>query len=151
MPRGARSRCRIETDPLVRVGDHGPEHRVYYSGDTAMFPELADIGERLGPFDAALIETGAYNRSWVDVHMGPEQAIVAHELVRGGLFIPVHWGTFDLAVHNWTEPVERALAAAELTGVKVAVPRPGESIVPRRGRPLSNAGGRTSRGKPRAM
>ena len=108
----------------------GPEHRVYYSGDTAMFPELADIGERLGPFDAALIETGAYNPLWVDVHMGPEQAIVAHELVRGGLFIPVHWGTFDLAVHNWTEPVERTLAAAELTGVKVAVPRPGESIVP---------------------
>jgi L-ascorbate metabolism protein UlaG (beta-lactamase superfamily) len=108
----------------------GPEHRVYYSGDTAMFPELADIGERLGPFDATLIETGAYNPLWVDVHMGPEQAIVAHELVRGDVFIPVHWGTFDLAVHNWTEPVERTLAAAELAGVNVAVPRPGESIEP---------------------
>ena len=95
-----------------------------------MFPELADIGERLGPFDAALIETGAYNPLWVDVHMGPEQAIVAHDLVRGGLLIPVHWGTFDLAVHNWTEPVERTLAAAEHAGVTVAVPRPGESIVP---------------------
>jgi L-ascorbate metabolism protein UlaG (beta-lactamase superfamily) len=109
---------------------HGPEHRVYYSGDTAMFPELADIGQRLGPFDASLIETGAYNPLWADVHMGPEQAIVAHELVRGGLFIPVHWGTFDLAVHNWTEPVERTLAAAELAGIAVTVPRPGESIEP---------------------
>ena len=108
----------------------GPEHRVYYSGDTAMFPELADIGERLGPFDATLIETGAYNPLWVDVHMGPEQAIVAHELVRGGLFIPVHWGTFDLAVHNWTEPVERVVAAAEQAQVSIAVPRPGESIDP---------------------
>jgi L-ascorbate metabolism protein UlaG (beta-lactamase superfamily) len=108
----------------------GPEHRVYYSGDTAMFPELADIGERLGPFDVTLIETGAYNPLWADVHMGPEQAVVAHGMVRGDLFIPVHWGTFDLAVHNWTEPVERTLAAAELANVSVSVPRPGESIEP---------------------
>lgn len=108
----------------------GPEHRVYYSGDTAMLPELADIGERFGPFDAALIETGAYNALWTDVHLGPEQAIVAHELVRGGLFIPVHWGTFDLAFHNWTEPVERVLAAADVAGVPVSVPRPGQSIEP---------------------
>ena len=77
-----------------------------------------------------MIETGAYNPLWVDVHMGPEQAIVAHELVRGKLFIPVHWGTFDLAVHNWTEPVERLLAAAEQAGVAVAVPRPGQSVDP---------------------
>ena len=102
---------------------HGPQHRVYYSGDTAMFPGLEEIGARLGPFDATMIETGAYNPLWVDVHMGPEQAIVAHELVRGKLFIPVHWGTFDLAVHNWTEPVERVLAAATRARVAVAVPR----------------------------
>jgi L-ascorbate metabolism protein UlaG (beta-lactamase superfamily) len=108
----------------------GPRHRVYYSGDTAMFPELGEIGARLGPFDVTLIETGAYNPLWVDVHMGPEQAIVAHQLLRGELFIPVHWGTFDLAVHNWTEPVERVLAAAKQAEVSVAVPRPGESIDP---------------------
>jgi L-ascorbate metabolism protein UlaG (beta-lactamase superfamily) len=108
----------------------GPQHRVYYSGDTAMFPGLEEIGERLGPFDATMIETGAYNPLWVDVHMGPEQAIVAHELVGGKLFMPVHWGTFDLAVHNWTEPVERVLAAASQAGVRVAVPRPGQSVEP---------------------
>ena len=108
----------------------GPKHRVYYSGDTAMFPELEEIGARLGPFDATMIETGAYNPLWVDVHMGPEQAIVAHELVRGELFIPVHWGTFNLAVHNWTEPVERALLAAERAGVAMSTPRPGESLEP---------------------
>ena len=62
--------------------------------------------------------------------MGPEQAIVAHELVRGELFIPVHWGTFNLAVHNWTEPVERALLAAERAGVAMSTPRPGESLEP---------------------
>ena len=109
----------------------GPNHRVYYSGDTAMFPELEQIGERLGPFDATMIETGAYNPLWVDVHMGPEQAIIAHQLVRGKLFIPVHWGTFNLASHNWTEPVERALLAADREGVSASTPRPGESVEPK--------------------
>ena len=111
----------------------GPSHRVYYSGDTAMFPELEDIGTRLGPFDATMIECGAYNPLWVDVHMGPEQAVVAHQLVRGEVFIPVHWGTFNLAMHNWTEPVERALEAADRTGVAMSTPRPGESIEPNNG------------------
>ncbi len=108
----------------------GPSHRVYFSGDTAMFPELKEIGARLGPFDATMIEAGAYNPLWVDVHIGPEQAVVAHQLVRGGLLIPVHWGTFDLSNHNWTEPVERAVVAAERANVRIAVPRPGQSIEP---------------------
>lgn len=108
----------------------GPHHRVYYSGDTAMFPELEQIGERYGPFDATLIETGAYDPLWSDVHLGPEQAVLAHRMVRGSVLLPVHWGTFDLALHGWTEPVERTLAAAERAGVRVAVPRPGESLEP---------------------
>ncbi|MEM7311390.1 MAG: MBL fold metallo-hydrolase [Planctomycetota bacterium] len=108
----------------------GPEHRVYFSGDTAMFPGFAEIGERLGPFDAALVEAGAYSPLWRDVHIGPEQAVVACELVRGALLMPVHWGTFDLAMHAWTEPIERILAAAASAGVPVAAPRPGASFEP---------------------
>ena len=60
--------------------------------------------------------------------MGPEQAVVAHQMVRGGLLLPVHWGTFNLAFHTWTEPAERVLVAAEKAGVPLALPRPGESI-----------------------
>lgn len=108
----------------------GGERSAYYSGDTGMFPGFQEIGERLGPFDITLMETGAYNSDWVDLHMGPEQAVAAHQMVRGNLFVPVHWGTFALAFHSWTEPVERALAAAQQVGVQVATPRPGQSIVP---------------------
>lgn len=103
----------------------GPEHRVFFSGDSAMFPGFAEIGERLGPFDATMLETGAYNQAWADVHMGPEQAVQAHRMLRGKLMLPVHWGTFNLALHGWTEPIERVLVAAERAGVSVVTPRPG--------------------------
>ena len=106
----------------------GPKHRVYYSGDTAMFEGFAQIGERFGPFDATMIEVGAYDAMWADVHLGPEQAVAAHREVRGGVLIPVHWGTFDLALHSWTEPAERVLRAARTAGVTVAIPRPGQSV-----------------------
>jgi L-ascorbate metabolism protein UlaG (beta-lactamase superfamily) len=108
----------------------GPERRVYYAGDTAMQHEFAEIGERLGPFDLTMIEIGAYDRLWPDVHLGPEQAVAAHRLVRGGAMLPLHWGTFDLALHGWTEPIERALAEASKDGVRVATPRPGGMVEP---------------------
>lgn len=112
----------------------GPTHRVYYSGDTAMFPEFADIGKKLGPFDATLMEVAAYNQMWADVHLGPEQAMDAHVMLKGKLLIPVHWGTFDLALHSWTEPMERLLVGAQARGIALATPRPGESIEPGRAR-----------------
>jgi L-ascorbate metabolism protein UlaG (beta-lactamase superfamily) len=108
----------------------GSKHRVYYSGDTGMFAGFAAIGARLGPFDATLIEIGAYDPLWADLHIGPEQAVQARVALGSGLFIPVHWGTFNLAMHSWTEPVERLLVAAQEAGVPVAVPRPGESVEP---------------------
>jgi L-ascorbate metabolism protein UlaG (beta-lactamase superfamily) len=107
----------------------GPNHRVFYSGDTAMFPGFTEIGERLGPFDATMIEVGAYDQAWADVHLGPEQGVEAHRMVRGGVMVPVHWGLFDLALHGWTEPIERVLVAAEAKGVTVVSPQPGQSIV----------------------
>ncbi len=108
----------------------GPKHRVYYSGDTAMFEGFAEIGAKLGPFDASLIEVGAYHELWADLHLGPEQAVQAWQQVQGGLMIPMHWGTFDLALHSWTEPVERLLLAAKQAAVPLAIPRPGQSVEP---------------------
>lgn len=114
----------------------GPEHRVYFSGDTGLFPAMAEIGERLGPFDLVMIEVGAYHRAWPDWHIGPEQAIRAHGMVRGKVFLPIHWGMWNLALHGWTEPVERVIVAAEAAGVDFAIPRPGESIEPASPPPL---------------
>jgi L-ascorbate metabolism protein UlaG (beta-lactamase superfamily) len=108
----------------------GPRHRVYYSGDTALDDTMIEIGARLGPFDLTMIEVGEYDALWVDVHLGPEQAVRAHRLVRGAVMLPVHWAGFDLALHGWTEPIERVLVAAAAEGVRVATPRPGELLEP---------------------
>ncbi len=106
----------------------GENHNVYYAGDTGMFPGFKDIGEKLGPFDATLIEIGAYNKSWADVHLGPEQAIQAVKMAKGGLMIPVHWATFDLAMHSWTEPIERLLAQQQISKFPLSIPKPGQSV-----------------------
>jgi len=108
----------------------GAERRVYATGDGGMHRAFAEVGERLGPFDATLAETGAYNADWADIHMGPEQAVQVVQAARGGLMIPVHWGTFNLAFHGWTEPAERVWVAAEAAGVELVIPRPGESVLP---------------------
>jgi L-ascorbate metabolism protein UlaG (beta-lactamase superfamily) len=108
----------------------GPAHRAFYSGDTALHEEFAEIGRRLGPFDLTMIESGAYSALWADVHLGPEQAVLAHQLVRGDVMLPVHWGLFDLALHGWTEPMERVLVAAERAGVRVATPPLGGMVEP---------------------
>lgn len=100
--------------------------RVFYSGDTSMHEGFEEIGERLGPFDLTMIESGAYNTAWADAHLGPEQAVIAHRAVRGSLMMPVHWATFNLSVHAWIEPAERLLVATEHAGVALVIPQPGQ-------------------------
>jgi L-ascorbate metabolism protein UlaG (beta-lactamase superfamily) len=114
----------------------GRAHRVYYSGDTGLFSGIREIGDRLGPFDVTMIESGEYGRWWSDWHLGPEQAVRAHQHVRGKVLIPAHWGLYTLAYHAWTEPIDRVLAAAAKSGVTVAAPMPGQSIEPQALRPL---------------
>ncbi|WP_233517614.1 MBL fold metallo-hydrolase [Geodermatophilus marinus] len=106
----------------------GPRHRVFFGGDTGYTPGFAAIGARLGPFDLALLPVGAYNDAWKHVHMDPEEAVRAHGDLGGDLLVPVHWATFNLAFHRWAEPVQRLCAAAERSGTRVAVPRPGERV-----------------------
>lgn len=107
----------------------GPAHRVFFGGDTGYTPAFAEIGEKYGPFDVGLIPIGAYDQRWADIHVNPEDAVQMLLDVQARVLLPIHWGTFDLAFHSWSEPVTRLLAAAALKGVKVLIPKPGERIV----------------------
>jgi L-ascorbate metabolism protein UlaG (beta-lactamase superfamily) len=107
---------------------NGPTRKAFYSGDTGYFPGFAEVGERHGPFDVTLVQIGAYGDAWPDIHMVPEDGVATHVDVRGGLMIPVHWATFNLALHEWAEPADRAWREAKARDVKLAVPRPGERV-----------------------
>lgn len=102
--------------------------RVFFSGDTGYFDGFRRIGERMGPFDVTLLETGAYDAQWPYVHMQPEETVQAHVDLRGRWLVPVHNGTFDLAMHQWQEPYERATALAAALGIALATPRMGERL-----------------------
>ena len=107
----------------------GPRHRAFFGGDTGYTKSFADIGSDHGPFDLTLMPVGAYHPGWPDIHMNPEEAVRAHrDVADAGLLVPIHWATFRLAPHPWSEPVERLLVAAAGEGVTVATPRPGERI-----------------------
>lgn len=106
------------------------QHRVYFSGDTGLFSDMHKIGEKFGAFDVALIETGQYHQAWPDWHIGPEQAVKANRWVQSRLFLPIHWGLFELAMHSWIEPPERALAEAFRTQTPITVPKMATSIEP---------------------
>ncbi|WP_421827726.1 MBL fold metallo-hydrolase [Larkinella sp.] len=107
----------------------GTQKRVYYGGDTGYYPGLKNIGEKYGPFDIALLECGAYNEDWIDIHMMPEQTAQAQLDVKGDLLIPIHWGKFNLALHTWRDPIQRLMKKSAELGTKVATPRIGEVVV----------------------
>ena len=108
----------------------GPQHRYFYSGDTGYGKLFQDIGARLGPFDMAFVKIGAYGpgQAWTDIHMTPEQAVQVHRDVRAKRMFPVHWSTFNLAYHDWDEPIKRTAAEANRLGVELVTPRLGEMV-----------------------
>jgi L-ascorbate metabolism protein UlaG (beta-lactamase superfamily) len=104
------------------------EKRFFFSGDTGYFDGFKAIGERLGPFDVTMMETGAYDKRWPYVHMQPEETVQAHLDLRGRCMVPIHNGTFDLAMHRWQEPFERVSAIARERGVTLSTPPIGERL-----------------------
>ena len=106
----------------------GKTGRIFFSGDTGMTPESTDIGNRYGPFDVTFIKIGAFNDNWPDVHLDPEQALKAHRDLGGRAFVPIHWGTFDLGLHSWYEPIERLVKTAGAENVKIITPKIGEVV-----------------------
>ena len=101
----------------------GPRHRVYYGADSGEWPGFRDIGEHFGPFNLTMLEIGASNPLWADIHMGPDGAVRSFEALGGqGLLMPIHWGLFDLALHPWKQPIERIW---DVEGLKLWSPTPG--------------------------
>lgn len=111
----------------------GPEHRAWFSGDTGPFDDgVRDIGSRFGGFDLAMVETGAWHPSWGEIHLGPLQAVRMHELVGAKALMPVHWGTFNLALHAWDEPVIHVQELMASRATALLAPLAGGTVDPTR-------------------
>jgi L-ascorbate metabolism protein UlaG (beta-lactamase superfamily) len=106
----------------------GPQSRVFYSGDTGWLDEFERIGDDYGPFDLTIIKCGAYGDGWPDIHIDGRQAVEAHIALHGRRMLPVHWLTFDLALHPWEEPANQVAEAGAELGVEVITPQLGEVI-----------------------
>ena len=106
----------------------GPKNRVFFSGDTGYFSGFREIGKKFGHFDLAFLECGAYDRRWSTVHMHPEQTVQAFVDLQAHILHPVHWATFNLALHPWYEPIERLMAEAWRRKVEFVAPQIGEVV-----------------------
>lgn len=106
-----------------------PEYKLFFSGDSGYFNGFKEIGDKLGPFDITYMECGAYNKLWQGVHMFPEETVQAHIDLKGKILHPIHWGTFNLSVHPWYEPMQRLKIAAKANHIQTATPMAGQTII----------------------
>lgn len=104
------------------------KRNLFFSGDSGYFSGFKEIGDKYGPFDITMIETGAYNALWAEIHMLPEQSLQAHIDLRGKAMLPIHNGTFDLALHDWYEPFERITQLAQEKNVNLLTPLFGQPV-----------------------
>ena len=102
--------------------------KFFISGDSGYFDGFKKIGEKLGPFDATFLKVGSYDDMWKQIHMLPEEAVQQHQDLRGDIMVPLHWATFDLALHPWYEPIERTLTAAQEKDDQITTPLIGEQV-----------------------
>lgn len=103
-------------------------HRIFFSGDSGYFGGFKDIGNKYGPFDVTFLECGAYNKQWSKVHMFPEQTVQAFLDLRGRILQPIHWATFNLALHAWYEPIDRLQEKANAESVVLSTPIMGQIV-----------------------
>lgn len=106
----------------------GKEDNLFFSGDGGYGPHFKEIGEKYGPFDFALVECGQYNQRWSEIHMMPEESAQAGVDLAAKVVMPIHWGAFSLALHSWTDPVDRIVKEGNRLGIPVVTPEIGKRV-----------------------
>jgi L-ascorbate metabolism protein UlaG (beta-lactamase superfamily) len=104
----------------------GHTHNIFFGADSGWFNGFTEIGEAYGPFDLTMLEIGAYGKNWPDIHMGPLSALNAHIALKGKQMMPIHWGTFNLALHAWHEPIDILLELVAKEKASLFAPEPGK-------------------------
>jgi L-ascorbate metabolism protein UlaG (beta-lactamase superfamily) len=107
----------------------GARHRVFFGADSGWWQGFAEIAAQYDGFDLTLLEIGAFDEAWAGIHMGPDNAARAYGEMggagRAGLLMPIHWGLFALALHDWRQPMEKLQVTGREKGVALWSPEPG--------------------------
>lgn len=105
-----------------------PNHRIFMGADGGYSPTYQLIGQEFGPFDLAILENGQYDEQWHAIHAMPEETATIAEELRAKRVMPIHNSKFKLAHHEWTDPMDRLLAASEGKFYDVLTPMIGEEL-----------------------
>jgi len=106
------------------------DFKMYLGGDSGYDTHFAEIGNKYGPFDIALIDNGQYNPAWKYIHNLPEDVINAMKDLKAKRAFPVHSSKFALSLHAWDEPLNRIteLNANSENPIPLITPMIGEKV-----------------------
>jgi L-ascorbate metabolism protein UlaG (beta-lactamase superfamily) len=105
-----------------------PSKKIFIGGDSGYDLHFADIGNRYGPFDLAILENGQYNKYWKYIHMSPEETVQAALDLKADKLLPVHWAKFSLSIHSWDEPIIRIKKESVRRNINLIHPMIGEIV-----------------------
>lgn len=83
------------------------QQKIFIGGDSGYGSHFNEIGEQYGPFDFGVLECGQYNVMWKEIHTLPHEWTKVISELRLKSVMPVHFGKFKLALHDWNEPIKR--------------------------------------------
>lgn len=104
-------------------------YRIFIGGDSGYDSHFKEIGDKYGPLDIALLECGQYDKMWPEIHSMPEEVVTEGIELKAKMLMPIHWGKFALANHDWHEPINRFVKAAANQNVQYTTPMIGEPVV----------------------
>jgi len=105
-----------------------PTIRIFIGGDGGYDEHFAEIGEKFGGFDLAILENGQYNTSWKYIHLMPDQVLQAAKDLRAKRLFPVHSSKFALANHSWDKPLKAITEFNKKVNQPLITPIIGETV-----------------------
>lgn len=105
-----------------------PSMNFYFGGDSGYDTHFAEIGEKFGPIDLAMIDNGQYDVKWRYVHTLPEEALQAALDLKARKLFPVHSSKFMMANHPWDEPLSKITELNKKVGLPLVTPIIGELV-----------------------
>lgn len=107
-----------------------PDQKIFWGGDSGYGKHFAEIGRQFGPFDWAALEIDAWNGGWPGIHMFPDQTVRAAADLKAKRLLPIHWGVYDLAWHDWQKSINKVADEIQNGPVELMTPKMGEKLVP---------------------